>query len=76
MTDDKTWRDLPEYWKLAAVDEWRSRTAFGKLLYPVWLLGAVLTWVAALSVLLVLSIPFAIVWLTENYVPDLPDTHQ
>jgi len=38
-------------WREAIVDEWKSRTPFGKIGFPVWLLLSSVEWIAAAGLL-------------------------
>lgn len=44
-----------ELWSVV-VEEWRTRTVFGKALYPFWLVFSALEWITFLSFILILAV--------------------
>lgn len=74
--DDFRFRDLPRIWRTAMVDEWRSRTWYGKLKYPLWLLASSILWLGFFQLYLLLEGDSIADSIGDRISDALPDTHK
>lgn len=63
------YRKLPKHWWAQMVNEWNSRTLYGKLFYPFWLAAGGVVWTLVLLAVFILE-------MNERFALEAPNTHK
>jgi len=74
--EDPQLRSLPREWKRLMLNEWTSRTLFGKLFYPFWLSESAFQWSVFICVLLLVEFVSLSVPVGDWVGQKAPSTHK
>jgi hypothetical protein len=74
--EDPQLRSLPREWKRLMLNEWNSRTSFGKLFYPFWLFESAFQWSVFIGVFLLVEFVSLSVSAGDWFEQKVPSTHK
>jgi len=69
-------RSLPGEWWRLMTNEWQSRTSFGKLFYPLWLIESAYQWSIFIGIFVLVEFVSALIVVGDWFERKVPNTHK